>query len=219
LSIPKRKPPTRKSPSQERSRATVDAILDATELLAAEMGIEQVKMAAVARRAGVSQGTLYGYFADITALADAWAARVFDRAAADAGMLLARLLETHPPLEEGVRQLVELCVDRIDTHFRCFRDRSRTDFLSHLVDRAERIEQIISTVASALSMARDQHRLRTTDHRTAARVVVKIVIFLVYDRVSSDFHDDEASRAYRAGIVDAVIHCLVRDPEAVERAT
>ena len=63
-------PPTepRKQPRQARSRALVEAILDATERLLAQEGTEATTTTRVAEVAGVSVGSLYQYFPSRDAL-------------------------------------------------------------------------------------------------------------------------------------------------------
>jgi AcrR family transcriptional regulator len=58
----------RKSPVQARSAATVNAILEATIQVLLQMGKERLTTTKVARRAGVSVGTLYQYFPNKTAM-------------------------------------------------------------------------------------------------------------------------------------------------------
>jgi AcrR family transcriptional regulator len=58
----------RKSPVQERSVASVDAILEATIQVLLQLGKEQLTTTRVAMRAGVSVGTLYQYFPNKSAL-------------------------------------------------------------------------------------------------------------------------------------------------------
>lgn len=58
----------RKIPQQQRSRRTVDALIEATALLIAERGEERLTTNHVAARAGVSIGSLYQYFGDKAAL-------------------------------------------------------------------------------------------------------------------------------------------------------
>ena len=58
----------RKSPVQARSAATVNAILEATIQILLQMGKERLTTTKVARRAGVSVGTLYQYFPNKTAM-------------------------------------------------------------------------------------------------------------------------------------------------------
>lgn len=56
--------PARRSPVQRRSRARVQAILDATATLAIEGRVEDLTTRAIAQRAGVPVASLYQYFAD-----------------------------------------------------------------------------------------------------------------------------------------------------------
>lgn len=72
----------RKEPRQERSRATVDAILEAAAHILVAHGFEDTTTRQVAERAGVSIGSLYQYFpskeALITALVERQVQRVLD---------------------------------------------------------------------------------------------------------------------------------------------
>ncbi len=61
----------RKTPVQARSAVTVDAILDATLQVLVACGKERLTTTLVARRAGVSVGTLYQYFPNKSALLQA----------------------------------------------------------------------------------------------------------------------------------------------------
>lgn len=61
----------RKTPVQTRSAVTVDAILDATIQVLLACGKERLTTTLVARRAGVSVGTLYQYFPNKSALLQA----------------------------------------------------------------------------------------------------------------------------------------------------
>jgi AcrR family transcriptional regulator len=61
----------RKSPVQQRSSATVEAILEATIQLLLKEGKERLTTTRVAERAGASVGTLYQYFPNKSALLQA----------------------------------------------------------------------------------------------------------------------------------------------------
>lgn len=61
----------RKSPVQARSAASVEAILEATIQVLLEIGKERLTTTRVAKRAGVSVGTLYQYFPNKSALLQA----------------------------------------------------------------------------------------------------------------------------------------------------
>lgn len=59
---PENKPKPRKIPVQARSRATVEAILEATARILEAEGLDAVTTNRVAERAGVSIGSLYQYY-------------------------------------------------------------------------------------------------------------------------------------------------------------
>lgn len=78
-------------PTQERSRRTLEAILDAGAALILEQGYDQVSTNAIAARAGIAIGSLYRYFPDkrslLSALVEresAWLSSLFAGAAEDA---------------------------------------------------------------------------------------------------------------------------------------
>jgi AcrR family transcriptional regulator len=78
----------RRRPKQARSRATREAIVEATAQILERRGSEGLNTNAVAERAGVSIGTLYQYFADKQALLVAAARRELAREA-EAGIAFA----------------------------------------------------------------------------------------------------------------------------------
>lgn len=61
----------RRVPVQERSRRTVQQILDAAEEIVAEEGVDAATTRAIAQRAGVAAPSLYRFFADRDAILDA----------------------------------------------------------------------------------------------------------------------------------------------------
>lgn len=66
---------TRRRPRQERARVTRGAVLEAAEQLLVEVGFAAASTNAIARRAGVSIGSLYQYFASKEAVYAAVLAR------------------------------------------------------------------------------------------------------------------------------------------------
>ena len=72
---PSSTPPSKSSLRERRRRETEDVILEEVLSLIVEEGIEELTMAAVAERAGVSLRTLYRYFPDRTSLLTAGLAR------------------------------------------------------------------------------------------------------------------------------------------------
>lgn len=86
----------RRSPSQERSRETVAAVVEAAAQVFEAHGYAAATTNRIAQRAGVSIGTLYQYFADKDAVFRAAAEAHLTEVAARMAPLLARL-EAEPP--------------------------------------------------------------------------------------------------------------------------
>ena len=95
---------SRRTPTQGRAHETVHVILEATAQVLVEDGYARLSTNRVAKRAGVSIGTLYQYFGDKDALVAELAQRV---AEAQVTELLAHLGQIDDqPLEEAVRSLI-----------------------------------------------------------------------------------------------------------------
>jgi AcrR family transcriptional regulator len=69
----------RRAPVQRRSALRVERMLDAAAELLDELGPEGLSTSAIASRAGVSVGSLYQFFPDKHAVAEALARRSFER--------------------------------------------------------------------------------------------------------------------------------------------
>jgi AcrR family transcriptional regulator len=95
----------RKRPKQERSQATVEAILTATTHILTEEGYDQLTTNRVAERAGVSIGSLYQYFPNKEALIFALAEHHADQMAQLAQHHLEGLSDRSVP--EVLRQIVK----------------------------------------------------------------------------------------------------------------
>ena len=80
----------RKIPAQSRSRATVDAVLEAATQVLETAGARGFNTNAVAERAGVSIGTLYRYFPDKQSILTALARREMEAVNAATASLLSR---------------------------------------------------------------------------------------------------------------------------------
>jgi len=111
-----RKPPTkpRKFASQARSRATVDALVEATARILVREGFDKASTNRIAEVAGVSVGSLYQYFPGKEALVAAVAERhQQDIMQAVRGELAVVLSQ---PVEQAVRRIVALAVEahRVD---------------------------------------------------------------------------------------------------------
>ncbi|WGD56221.1 TetR/AcrR family transcriptional regulator [Bradyrhizobium sp. CB1650] len=106
-----RKPLTkpRKNASQNRSRATVDALIEATARILVREGFEKASTNRIAELAGVSVGSLYQYFPSKEALV----AAVIDRHNQEIMLVVrAALAEASAlPIEKAVRKLVTVAIE------------------------------------------------------------------------------------------------------------
>ena len=104
----------RKTASQQRSRATVEALVEATARVLVEEGYERASTKRIAEVAGVSIGSLYQYFPSKEALVAAAAERhsqELTQVALGAVIKVAAL-----PVEVGARELVAAAIEahRVD---------------------------------------------------------------------------------------------------------
>ncbi len=100
------KPPTtpRKLPRQDRSRITVEAIIEATTHILVEEGYDKANTNRIAERAGISIGSLYQYFPNkeslVTALMEQHAQEMVELV----GTKLDRLFDS--PLEIAIPEII-----------------------------------------------------------------------------------------------------------------
>jgi AcrR family transcriptional regulator len=98
----------RKKASQERSRATVNALVEATARILVKEGFDKASTNRVAEVAGVSVGSLYQYFPSKEALV----AAVIDQHSKEIMQTVRGELPgiASQPLEQGVRKLIAVAV-------------------------------------------------------------------------------------------------------------
>ena len=111
-----RKPLTkpRKHASQQRSRVTVDALIEATARILVKDGFDKASTNRIAEKAGVSVGSLYQYFPSKEALVAAVVKRHGEELMQVVRDTLAEV--TALPMEQAVRKLVLAAIEahRID---------------------------------------------------------------------------------------------------------
>jgi AcrR family transcriptional regulator len=177
---PKPRTVPRKRPQQERSRATIDAILGATARILVKHGFDRTSTNRVAEAAGVSIGSLYQYFPSKEALVAALIERHTEEMTAEIVGALARVSVL--PLERAVREMVELmlrahAVDP-ELHRAIIEQVPRVGRLEHMHD-VER--QVRTLVLAYLEAHRDELAVR--DLELAAFVVVSCVEALTHQAV------------------------------------
>lgn len=97
----------RKKPRQERSRATVDAIVEAAARVFAERGFAGGSTNRIAEQAGVGIGSLYEYFPNKESILVAVAERHLDRMLADVDRMLEAAESGDLSLEALIGRFVE----------------------------------------------------------------------------------------------------------------
>jgi AcrR family transcriptional regulator len=130
----KRSATPRKLPQQDRSRITVEAILEATAHILTEEGYRKANTNRIAERAGISIGSLYQYFPNKESLMAALMEQHANEIAALVESKLQDLFDA--PLEDAVPELVRavIAAHAINPHLH--------QVLNEEVPRSERLQQM-----------------------------------------------------------------------------
>jgi AcrR family transcriptional regulator len=179
----------RRLPSQERSRIRVERILDAAGELVAERGYEATTTSLIARRARVSPGSFYQFFADKRAVVQALSARNLENYAEslDRAMVAGNYEHWWDMIEAAFDTYVELC--RGNVGFRAVRFGDIVD--QHLLDPEEENDAVVAGKILALLGGRFAFTAGP-DLRLALLMAVKISDTLVRFAFVRDPRGDEA---------------------------
>jgi AcrR family transcriptional regulator len=129
----------RKSPSQERSRQTVERILDAAARIFHEQGYAGATTNDIADEAGVSVGSLYQYFPNKDALLVALTQRHIEATTSELTNLLIAL-PSNSELDEILRTVVDFLVsqhDLDDLHLLVMHQAPRTQDINIALEQAK----------------------------------------------------------------------------------
>jgi AcrR family transcriptional regulator len=177
---PKPQTNPRKSASQERSRATVDALLEATTRVLLKEGYDRASTNRIAEVAGVSIGSLYQYFPSKEALV----AAVIDRHTQQISQVTRNALVklAASPIEVAAREFVSLAINahRVNPKLHAV--------LSEQIPRVGRLENIEAGVREGYALVRgylEAHRdeVDVADLDLAAFVLVTVVEALTHAAV------------------------------------
>ncbi len=201
-----RRPPTnpRKQASQRRSRATVDALVEATARILVKDGFDRASTNRIAEAAGVSVGSLYQYFPSKEALVAAVIARHNENAMAVVLGAWAEVVAA--PVETAVPRLVAAAVEahRLDP------DLHRV--LTEQVPRTGSLEEVETFNREAYSLFRaylEDHRaeLRAADLGLAAFLCVTSIEALTHNAVVNP--PEVLSDAAAARLVEEITRMVV----------
>ena len=171
---PRRSLQPRKRPVQERSRLTVDQILEAAARVFAERGFAGATTNRIAERAGVSIGSLYQYFPNKDTILVALNAQHMDSASAVLKEMMEEALREKEPPEEllrrFVRRIIEMHASEPALHHVLLYQGPRTPELS------QRLHAIEDSMAHAVErMLAEAGGISRTHARHAAYLVVHVV--------------------------------------------
>lgn len=202
-----RKPQTnpRKSASQERSRSTVDALVEATARILIKEGYDRASTNRIAEMAGVSIGSLYQYFPSKEALV----AAVVDRHMQEVSQVTRNALVkvAARPIEVAVREFVSVAIDahRVNPKLH--------GVLAEQIPRVGRLENVEANIREGYALVRgylEAHRdeIDVADLDLAAFVCVTVVEALTHAAVlrRPDILTNEKTRRF----VDDVTRLVVR---------
>jgi AcrR family transcriptional regulator len=195
----------RKVASQERSRSTVDALLEATARVLLNEGYDRASTNRIAEVAGVSIGSLYQYFPSKEALV----AGVIDRHTQQVSQVTrnAVVKMAASPIEVAAREFVSLGIEghRVNPKLHAV--------LSEQIPRVGRLENIEANLREGYALVRgylEAHRdeIDVADLDLAAFVLVTVVEALTHAAVlrRPDILTGEKARQF----VDDVTRLVVR---------
>jgi AcrR family transcriptional regulator len=181
----------RKHASQERSRATVDALIEATARILVREGFDKASTNRIAEEAGVSVGSLYQYYPGKEALV----AAVIDRHNQEIMQVVrgAQAEVASQPIEKAVRRLVAVAIEahRVDPKLH--------RVLTEQIPRTGRLENVEAFNRENYALFRaylegHSDELRVVDLGLAAFVCVTSIEALTHTAVlrRSEMLSDEA---------------------------
>jgi AcrR family transcriptional regulator len=195
----------RKQATQERSRATVDALVEATARILVREGFDKASTNRIAETAGVSVGSLYQYFPSKEALV----AAVIDRHHEDLMQVVRGALAQVAtlPIKQGVRKLVTAAIEahRVDPKLH--------RVLAEQIPRTGKLESVEVFNREAYALFRsylESHRneFRALDLELAAFVCVTSIEALTHTAVlhHSEMLSDQATEA----LIDEATKLVIR---------
>lgn len=167
----------RKTPRQERSRRTVDRILDAAARIFHEQGYAGATTNDIADEAGVSIGSLYQYFPNKDAVLLSLTSRHIEATTSGLATLL-----SEQRLEDGVDVILRNVIDFLlaqhdldDLHLLVMHEAPRTRQITLELDRAR--SHLVAETSQLLAPMIDEETQRTL----VARLVVATIDAAVHD--------------------------------------
>jgi AcrR family transcriptional regulator len=198
---------SRKQPRQERSQATVEAILSATARVLVKEGFDRASTNRIAEQAGVSIGSLYQYFPSKEALVAALMERHVDEISKLIGSAMTRLVGA--PIPDAVREIIDLMISAhaIDPALHKVLMEQVPRIMQHAHVR-EVEHQVADVARSYLALHKDEIRPRNLE--LAAVIVVHTIEALTH-RAVVERPDLLENDELKEEIAELIIRYLVKD--------
>jgi AcrR family transcriptional regulator len=197
----------RKRPKQERSSATVDAILDAAARVLVKQGFERATTNRVAEEAGVSIGSLYQYFPNKEALVAALMQQHLEEMSSIISSTFARIVSEPVPIV--VREMVRLMIRAHAVNPRLHKALMEQLPMVGGFERFKSVEgHVVELARTYLEVHKDE--VRPQNLELAATVAVGTIEALTHGAVLHRpdlLETDELERE----IADLVVRYLVKD--------
>ncbi|MGZ3687975.1 MAG: TetR/AcrR family transcriptional regulator [Bdellovibrionota bacterium] len=170
----------RKSPNQERARATVEVLIEACTRILIREGYDRASTNRIAEEAGVSIGSLYQYFPSKEALVATLIERMLEE---DRRLIERHLLASMPePIGELAPRLVEALLEAYSSN-----PRLRKVLIQEVprVGRLQRVQKLKEDIAELLIQKLRTHsgKTRVKDPELAAFLLVNAMEGILYASV------------------------------------
>ncbi len=196
----------RKKPRQERSVATVDAILDATARVLCSTGYDRASTNRIALAAGVSVGSLYQYFPSKEALVAALATR---HMASMTELLRTKFAEvTTAPMPVAVRTIITAMFEAHAVDPRLHKVLIEEVPRVGRLDNVRAVEREVESLVAGLLESRKRELRKTMDVQTVALLLVTVVEAATHAAVLAEL-EPARSRAVADELTDLVLRYLL----------
>jgi len=203
-----------RKPRQKRSRATVDAIIEAGFICVAEKGTDDTTTRHIADKAGISVGSLYEYFTNKEAIYDAMNQRFVEEVVAMIQPMMADLVRMK--ITEMIQTLLksfEILLRQNDARYlKCVRHAMRVDIKDYMGP--------ITKILAELVMQHLMHHpenMRVRNIPTMTYIFINGGIFAVV-RHLSDPNPPISFDELAQGLSDMVGHYVSQERQLMERA-
>ena len=199
---PRARTSARKKPAQERSKATVNAILQATARVLVREGYDRTSTNRIASAAGVSVGSLYQYFPSKEALVAALIDDHVSRMTQMCEKLAVDLADA--PLDVACRAVIRVLIDahRIDPRLH--------RIVVEQVPRVGRLQRIVDLETQGRALIRAYLEVRRAEVRPRNLEIAAFLLAQVVEAVAHGAVIHEPSLLENDELVEETVDLVVR---------